>query len=115
MNELRVIINDITYKSVPETINSTCQDCDFINLDKNCENTLCSGTNIHGKKLSWYWIKTKINTGLQDSSGQDIYDGDTVYIVGYGEYIAKFPYLELYKNLEIKINEQTNSESNINI
>lgn len=36
-------------------------------------------------------------TGLQDSNGVDIYEGDVVYIAGYGDYVCEFPFLELYE------------------
>ncbi len=33
----------------------------------------------------------------KDSDGVEIYEGDKVYIAGYGEYEVKFPFLELYE------------------
>ena len=35
-------------------------------------------------------------SGLQDSLGNDIYEGDKVYIGGYGIYEVEFPFTELY-------------------
>lgn len=35
-------------------------------------------------------------SGLQDSKGVDIYEGDIVYIAGYGDYTVEFPFTELY-------------------
>lgn len=35
-------------------------------------------------------------SGLQDSKGVDIYEGDIVYLAGYGQYEAEFPFTELY-------------------
>ena len=36
-------------------------------------------------------------SGLQDSEGTDIYEGDIVRISGYGDYEAQFPFIELYE------------------
>jgi len=38
-------------------------------------------------------------SGVQSSEGTDIYEGDIVYLAGYGEYTVKFPFLELYDAL----------------
>ena len=38
-------------------------------------------------------------TGLRDCNGVCIYDGDVVYLGGYGNYIVEFPFLELYDSV----------------
>ena len=37
-------------------------------------------------------------SGLQDSKGVDIYEGDIVYLAGYGDYEVEFPFIELYES-----------------
>ena len=34
---------------------------------------------------------------VQDSNGKDIYEGDVVYLAGYGDYVAVFPFYDLYE------------------
>jgi len=36
-------------------------------------------------------------SGLQDSKGVDIYEGDSVYLAGYGVYEVEFPFYDLYE------------------
>ena len=36
-------------------------------------------------------------TGLTDINGTDIYEGDIVYLAGYGNYEVEFPFIELYE------------------
>ncbi len=40
-------------------------------------------------------------SGLQDSLGVDIYEGDKVYLSGYGIYEVVFPFTELYNAIFI--------------
>ena len=37
-------------------------------------------------------------TGLKDSKGAEIYEGFIVYLAGYGNYEAVFPFIELYES-----------------
>ena len=36
-------------------------------------------------------------SGLCDSEGEELFDGDTVPLAGYGDYFVEFPYAELYE------------------
>ena len=36
-------------------------------------------------------------TGLKDVKNVEIYEGDVVYLAGYGDYVVEFPFTELYE------------------
>ena len=36
-------------------------------------------------------------TGFKDSNGTGIYEGDRIYLAGYGTYEVIFPFIELYE------------------
>jgi len=36
-------------------------------------------------------------TGLKDSKGVKIFEGDIVYLAGYGDYICEFPFIGLFE------------------
>jgi len=102
------------------------RDIEFRALDKNNKEMITSEYNDdhyimtleHGKPILLEYTGDEFGTygnvdavfmqftGLLDAKGNKVFEGDVIYLAGYGDYICEFPFIDLYEaNFEGDIGE----------